>query len=120
MRWSSQNRMSLLLCRYSTCVIFRCGAFLLKDYEEDFEEADESDEAGGSDERGYRGGDGEQMSAQQRKEVEAIQRAMEAENQRLGSVQSEPQMRECEEAGRDATPGGVAVKDPTTSLRLGV
>ncbi|XP_023659783.2 cytoplasmic dynein 2 intermediate chain 1 [Paramormyrops kingsleyae] len=85
-----------------------------EDYEEDFEEADESDEAGGSDEGGAGGGDGEQMSLQQRKEVEAIRRAMEAENRRLGSVQSAPQMGECEEAGRDGTPDGAVSCSKTT------
>ncbi|XP_048866261.1 cytoplasmic dynein 2 intermediate chain 1 [Brienomyrus brachyistius] len=83
-----------------------------EDYEEDFEEADDSDEVGGSDEGG--GGRGEQMSAQQRKEVEVIQRAMEAENRRLGSVQSTLQMGECEEAGRDGTPDGAVSHSRTT------
>nr|XP_029138074.1 WD repeat-containing protein 60 isoform X2 [Labrus bergylta] len=60
-----------------------------EDYEEDFEEMDESanedevekEPGGGSEE-------GEGLTAQRRKEIEAIQRAMDEENERVGTARS--------------------------------
>uniref|UniRef100_A0AAQ4Q1A4 Dynein 2 intermediate chain 1 n=1 Tax=Gasterosteus aculeatus aculeatus TaxID=481459 RepID=A0AAQ4Q1A4_GASAC len=61
------------------------------EYEEDFEEMDESP-GEGADEGEQRhpaaGEEREELSAQRRKEIEAIQRAMDEENQRVGAAQS--------------------------------
>ncbi|XP_068566035.1 cytoplasmic dynein 2 intermediate chain 1 isoform X2 [Cebidichthys violaceus] len=58
-----------------------------EEYEEDFEEMDE-----GEDEREPQhpeaGEEREELSAQRRKEIEAIQRAMDEENERVGTAQS--------------------------------
>ncbi|XP_054478531.1 cytoplasmic dynein 2 intermediate chain 1 isoform X2 [Anoplopoma fimbria] len=62
-----------------------------EDYEEDFEEMDESENEG-EDEREPQhpevGEEREELSAQRRKEIEAIQRAMDEENERVGTAQS--------------------------------
>ncbi|XP_059182754.1 cytoplasmic dynein 2 intermediate chain 1 isoform X2 [Centropristis striata] len=64
-----------------------------EDYEEDFEEMDESaNEGEGEDEEepqhAEEGEEREQLTAQRRKEIEAIQRAMDEENERVGTAQS--------------------------------
>ncbi len=62
-----------------------------KDYEEDFEEMDESANEGEDDEEPQRpevGEEREELTAQRRKEIEAIQRAMDEENERVGTAQS--------------------------------
>lgn len=63
----------------------------LKDYEEDFEETDESTKDSG-DEREQQqtdeDGEGEEPKTQRRKEIEAIQKAMNEENQRVGTTQT--------------------------------
>ncbi|CAJ1082070.1 WD repeat-containing protein 60 isoform X3 [Xyrichtys novacula] len=62
-----------------------------EDYEEDFEEMDESaNEDEGEKVPQNQGTDGEreELTAQRRKEIEAIQRAMDEENERVGTAQS--------------------------------
>ncbi|XP_029955791.1 WD repeat-containing protein 60 isoform X2 [Salarias fasciatus] len=54
-----------------------------EDYEEDFEEMDESTNEGEGEEE-----EREEITAQQRKEIEAIQRAIDEENERVGTAQS--------------------------------
>ncbi|XP_029314047.1 LOW QUALITY PROTEIN: WD repeat-containing protein 60 [Cottoperca gobio] len=61
------------------------------DYEEDFEELDESaneDENGKEPQYPEVGEEREELTAQRRKEIEAIQRAMDEENERVGTAQS--------------------------------
>ncbi|KAM9337393.1 LOW QUALITY PROTEIN: cytoplasmic dynein 2 intermediate chain 1 [Symphorus nematophorus] len=62
-----------------------------EDYEEDFEEMDESANEG-EDETELQcpevGEEKEELTAQRRKEIEAIQRAMDEENERVGTAQS--------------------------------
>ncbi|XP_061095456.1 cytoplasmic dynein 2 intermediate chain 1 isoform X1 [Conger conger] len=59
-----------------------------EDYEDDFEEADES-EGEGEDDDGEKTEEGnkEELSPQKRREIEEIRRAMNAENERVGSSQ---------------------------------
>lgn len=67
------------------------GFLLLKDYEEDFEEMDESAGEGEDEKEEQRlqaGEEVEELTAQRRKEIEAIQRAMNEENERVGTAQS--------------------------------
>lgn len=62
-----------------------------KDYEEDFEEVDESANEGEDEQEPQRpdvGEEREELRAQRRKEIEAIQRAMDEENERVGTAQS--------------------------------
>ncbi|XP_070784308.1 cytoplasmic dynein 2 intermediate chain 1 [Enoplosus armatus] len=61
------------------------------DYEEDFEEMDESADEGENEkepEHPELGEEREELTAQRRKEIEAIQRAMDEENERVGTAQS--------------------------------
>ncbi|KAM8822492.1 cytoplasmic dynein 2 intermediate chain 1 isoform 2-T2 [Spinachia spinachia] len=62
-----------------------------EDYEEDFEELDESASEGedeGEPQHPEVGEEREELSAQRRKEIQAIQRAMDEENERVGAAQS--------------------------------
>ncbi|XP_070842664.1 cytoplasmic dynein 2 intermediate chain 1 [Chaetodon trifascialis] len=61
-----------------------------EDYEEDFEEMDESANEGEDEESQHPevGEEREELTAQRRKEIEAIQRAMDEENERVGTAQS--------------------------------
>ncbi|XP_051266842.1 cytoplasmic dynein 2 intermediate chain 1 isoform X1 [Dicentrarchus labrax] len=62
-----------------------------EDYEEDFEEMDESSNEGEDEKEPQRpevGEEREELTAQKRKEIEAIQRAMDEENERVGTAQS--------------------------------
>ncbi|KAM6971556.1 cytoplasmic dynein 2 intermediate chain 1 [Tautogolabrus adspersus] len=62
-----------------------------EDYEEDFEEMEESANEDEDDKEPQHPGGGEEreeLSAQRRKEIEAIQRAMDEENERVGTAQS--------------------------------
>lgn len=63
----------------------------MKDYEEDFEETDESAKDSGDEEPQHTDEDGdmEEPKTQRRKEVEAIQKAMNEENQRVGTTQTQ-------------------------------
>ncbi|XP_068437502.1 cytoplasmic dynein 2 intermediate chain 1 isoform X2 [Clinocottus analis] len=64
-----------------------------EEYEEDFEEMDESANEGEDQSEPQHpevGEEREELSAQRRKEIEAIQRAMDEENQRVGTAQSRP------------------------------
>ncbi|XP_018550898.1 cytoplasmic dynein 2 intermediate chain 1 isoform X1 [Lates calcarifer] len=73
-----------------------------EDYEEDFEELDESeneDEDEKEPEFPQVGEEREQLTAQKRKEIEAIQRAMNEENERVGSAQSRQSTSRGEEDG---------------------
>lgn len=73
-----------------------------QDYEEDFEELDESeneDEDEKEPEFPQVGEEREQLTAQKRKEIEAIQRAMNEENERVGSAQSRQSTSRGEEDG---------------------
>lgn len=62
-----------------------------KDYEEDFEELDQSENEG-EDEKEQElpemGEEREEVVSQKRREIEAIQRAMNEENERVGTTQS--------------------------------
>lgn len=63
----------------------------LKDYEEDFEETDESSKDSGDEGEPQQTDEGEEMDEpkmQRRKEIEAIQKAMDEENQRVGTTQT--------------------------------
>lgn len=73
-----------------------------KDYEEDFEEMDESANEDEDDEKPQRPEVGEErveLTAQRRKEIEAIQRAMDEENERVGTAQSRQSTSREEEDG---------------------
>ncbi|XP_029001560.1 cytoplasmic dynein 2 intermediate chain 1 [Betta splendens] len=61
-----------------------------EDYEEDFEEIDESENERGNEKETELSQveESEELTPQRRKEVEAIQRAMEVENERVGTAQS--------------------------------
>ncbi|KAI3355322.1 hypothetical protein L3Q82_018175 [Scortum barcoo] len=62
-----------------------------EDYEEDFEEIDESANEGEEDEKPQRpevSEEREELTPQRRKEIETIQRAMDEENERVGTAQS--------------------------------
>ncbi|XP_041817328.1 cytoplasmic dynein 2 intermediate chain 1 isoform X2 [Chelmon rostratus] len=62
-----------------------------EDYEEDFEEMDESANEGEDEKEPQHpevGEEREELTAQRRKEIEAIQRAMDEENERVGTAQS--------------------------------
>lgn len=63
----------------------------LKDYEEDFEETDESAKDSGDEREQQQMDEGDEMEEpkmQRRKEIEAIQKAMNEENQRVGTTQT--------------------------------
>lgn len=64
--------------------------FTIKDYEEDFEEMDESENEGEGEKETelLQVEEREELTPQRRKEIEAIQRAMEEENERVGTAQS--------------------------------
>lgn len=80
-----------------------------KDYEEDFEEVDESANEGEDEQEPQRpdvGEEREELRAQRRKEIEAIQRAMDEENERVGTAQSSQiTSREEEEDGPKSSRG---------------
>lgn len=79
----------LLLCFKWISLFF--FFFTLKDYEDDFEEIDESTNEG-EDKKETElpevGEEREELTPQRRKEIEAIQRAMDEENERSGTAQS--------------------------------
>lgn len=63
----------------------------MKDYEEDFEETDESTKDSGDEREPHQTDEDEEMDEpkmQRRKEIEAIQKAMDEENQRVGTTQT--------------------------------
>lgn len=63
----------------------------MKDYEEDFEETDESAKDSGDEREQQQTDEGDEMEEpkmQRRKEIEAIQKAMNEENQRVGTTQT--------------------------------
>ncbi|XP_072234903.1 cytoplasmic dynein 2 intermediate chain 1 isoform X2 [Leuresthes tenuis] len=71
-----------------------------EEYEEDFEEMDESADEGEVEKESLQpevGDEEEKLTTQQRKEIEAIQRAMAAENERAGTAQSRQSMNREEE-----------------------
>ncbi|XP_028288466.1 WD repeat-containing protein 60 [Parambassis ranga] len=71
-----------------------------EDYEEDFEEMDESASRGEDDQEPLQplvGEEKKELTAQQRKELEAIQRAMDAENERVDTTHSKHSMSREEE-----------------------
>lgn len=79
-----------------------------KDYEEDFEELDEStneDEDEPEPQSPDLGETREELSAQRKKEIEAIQRAMDEENERLGTSQSRQTVSRDEEDGLKSSRG---------------
>lgn len=76
------------------------GMLYLKDYEEDFEELNEStneDEDKKEPLHPQAGEAKEELSAQRRKEIEAIRRAMDEENERIGRKSRQSTSREEEE-----------------------
>lgn len=82
------------------------GLLYLKDYEEDFEEMDESaNESENEPEPQCPDVDEEreEIRAQRRKEIEAIQRAMDEENERVGTAQSRQNTSREEEDGPKGT-----------------
>lgn len=67
------------------------GMLYLKDYEEDFEELNESTNEDEDEKEPLHPQSGEakeELSAQRRKEIEAIRRAMDEENERIGTTKS--------------------------------
>lgn len=80
-----------------------------KDYEEDFEEMDESANEGEDEQEPQHpdvGEEREELRAQRSKEIEAIQRAMDEENERVGTAQSRQiTIREEEEDGPKSSRG---------------
>lgn len=64
--------------------------FTIKEYEEDFEEMDDSENEGEDEKETElpQVEEREKLTLQRRKEIEAIQRAMDEENERVGTVQS--------------------------------
>lgn len=65
------------------------GYFCLKDYEEDFEEMDESAKESEDEKEPQHTDEDEEREepkSQRRKEIEAIQRAMDEENERVGTT----------------------------------
>lgn len=81
----------------------------MKDYEEDFEETDESTKDSGDEREPQQTDEDEEMDEpkmQRRKEIEAIQKAMDEENQRVGTTQTvlEDRSRE-DEDGRKLSRG---------------
>uniref|UniRef100_A0A8D0D0N3 Dynein 2 intermediate chain 1 n=1 Tax=Sander lucioperca TaxID=283035 RepID=A0A8D0D0N3_SANLU len=77
------------VCMAINCLY--CNHFLFMDYEEDFEEMDESaneDEDEEEPQPPEVGEEREELTEQKRKEIEAIQRAMDEENERVGTAQS--------------------------------
>uniref|UniRef100_A0A3Q0SFI8 WD repeat domain 60 n=1 Tax=Amphilophus citrinellus TaxID=61819 RepID=A0A3Q0SFI8_AMPCI len=112
------------LFRLDVCEMF-------KDYEEDFEELNESTNEDEDEEplHPQAGEAKEELSAQQRKEIEEIQRAMDEENKRVGTAQSR-QSTKREEEGRPKWSKGisrasqhgkfdiVAVKQPEVSKKV--
>uniref|UniRef100_A0A3P8T8R5 Dynein 2 intermediate chain 1 n=1 Tax=Amphiprion percula TaxID=161767 RepID=A0A3P8T8R5_AMPPE len=73
-----------------------------EDYEEDFEEMDESTNEGEDEKELLHpevGEEREELTARRRKEIEAIQRAMDEENERVGTVQSRKSTSREEEDG---------------------
>lgn len=84
------TRQFVLLC--STRYGDKCrDVSVLKDYEEDFEETDESTKDSGDEREPQQTDEDEEMDEpkmQRRKEIEAIQKAMDEENQRVGTTQT--------------------------------
>ncbi|XP_034428661.1 WD repeat-containing protein 60 isoform X2 [Hippoglossus hippoglossus] len=80
-----------------------------EDYEEDFEELDPSENEGEdekeSEELPQVGGEREEVTAQKRKEIEAIQRAMNEENERVGTDHSTQSTSREEEDGAKLSRG---------------
>ncbi|XP_069015470.1 cytoplasmic dynein 2 intermediate chain 1 [Embiotoca jacksoni] len=70
-----------------------------EDYEEDFEEMDESANEGEDEKEPEAGEEREELTPQRRKEIEAIQRAMDEENERVGTAQSRESVGREEEDG---------------------
>uniref|UniRef100_A0A3Q1GT55 Dynein 2 intermediate chain 1 n=1 Tax=Acanthochromis polyacanthus TaxID=80966 RepID=A0A3Q1GT55_9TELE len=79
-----------------------CNFLYSKDYEEDFEEMDESANEGEDEKELLHpevGEEKEELTARRKKEIEAIQRAMDEENERVGIVQSRQSTSREEEDG---------------------
>lgn len=84
------------------------GLLCLKDYEEDFEEMDESANESENETEPQRPDvdeEREEIRAQRRKEIEAIQRAMDEENERVGTAQSRQNTSREEEDGPNSSRG---------------
>ena len=82
-----------------------------KDYEEDFEEMEPSENEGEeekeSEEPPQAGEEREEVTAQKRKEIEAIQRAMNEENERVGTDHSTQSTSREEEDGHELSRGTI-------------
>lgn len=80
----------------------------MKDYEEDFEGTDESTKDSGDEGEQQQTDEDEEKEEpklQRRKEIEAIQRAINEENQRLGTTQTVPDRRRDDDDGRKLSRG---------------
>ncbi|KAJ8419128.1 hypothetical protein AAFF_G00006270 [Aldrovandia affinis] len=74
-----------------------------EEYEEDFEEVDESHgEEDDEGDRSEKGNKEDELSPQNREEIEEIRRAMNAENERVGSAQQWPAVEEAEVSKKDS------------------
>ena len=89
---NAKSVLTAILCQ-GCCSNEQWDFSFLKDYEEDFEEMDESADEGEDEkeeQRSVAGEEVEELTAQRKKEIEAIQRAMNEENERVGTAQSRP------------------------------
>lgn len=85
---SSSSMDSLCSC-VQIVTVLSWDVSVLKDYEEDFEETDESMKDSGDERETQKMDEDEEMEEpqmQRRKEIEAIQKAMDIENQRVGTT----------------------------------
>lgn len=114
------TRQFVLLC--STRYGDKCqDVSVLKDYEEDFEETDESTKDSGDEREPQQTDEDEEMDEpkmQRRKEIEAIQKAMDEENQRVGTTQTVLDRSREDEDGRKLTRGSFVSDLPETKQSM--
>lgn len=80
--------------------------FTKKDYEEDFEEMDDSEDEGEIEKEAEQM---EKLTPQRKKEIEAIQRAMDEENERVGTAQFRQSTNRAEEEESKRSRGTVII-----------
>lgn len=114
----------LTVLSYSTRYDDKCrDVSVLKDYEEDFEETDESTKDSGDERDPQQRDKDEDMDKpkmQRRKEIEAIQKAMDEENQRVGTTQTVLYRSREAEDGRKLSRGSFVsnLPEPKPSMSL--
>lgn len=110
----------MLLC--STRYGDKCrDVSVLKDYEEDFEETDESTKDSGDEREPQQTDEDEELDEpkmQRRKEIEAIQKAMDEENQRVGTTQTVLDRSREDEDGRKLSRGSFVSDLPETKQSM--